>query len=359
MFHRLDQLLTTITRRPGPAIAALCVGILVGFTMAAAFGGSDTPSRASHPSASRSKDVPTATPRSPNQSKPKKPSPQGTQTVPAPPAPSGDLQAAADAAASAAHGQGHVGVAALKLDGGQVYIAGEDRTFEAWSTSKIPVIALYLTAHPQPDAAATGHIDRAIRQSSNVDVRALYGQIVHEHGVRGANAMLRDLIARNGGQFEGLQDRRDPSIGNSVPFGNARWSPATAAKFFQRLADGCVLANNPSGAKLMLTYMNSLTEGDWGAPQVFPRDRVFAKSGWTDTGTTVSQVAIIGRGHDAYVVAIMTEPGNYPRGQQLIASMFRSFKAVAGTPEAGQPGSLPHACGAAPAPATGGGTGND
>ena len=352
MPSRIDETLTAVARRPLPALAALVLGLLIGFTMVVAAGGQDEPpTQAAAPVTTTTAvgdPAPAPAPKKPKKAKTPAPQPEPKQV--------GRLAEAAQAAIDAAGGS-PAGVAVTRLSGGKTYRAGEDRPFEAWSTIKIPAIVLYLANNPSPSGDAVQKIEAAIRQSSNLDMRALYKALVAKLDVREANRQLRDLVANGGGQLVDLPDRKDPSIDDSVPIGNSRWTPASAAGFLRELAAGCLL-EQPADARLVLTQMNNLTEGGWGAPVVFPRDRVFAKAGWAEDGSTVSQMALVGRGSDAYVVAVMTEPGSYPGGQRLIEKMLRAFKAVAGTPAGGgEP--LPRSCGLSAGGQSSGGEADD
>ena len=44
------------------------------------------------------------------------------------------------------------------------------------------------------------------------------------------------------------------------------------------MASGCLLPGSTEAVRALLTHMNHLSAGGWGAPAVFPSDRVFAKS---------------------------------------------------------------------------------
>jgi hypothetical protein len=340
MLRRFDDVLRRVLQQPARAVVAFVVGSAVGLTMAAAFVGGDEggqysgevvlgPSSVGSPSGERS-----AAPDPP----------QRRRKRARRPSPSGDLGLAVERAAAAV-GATRVGVAAVRLDGSEEVSAGDPGEFVGWSTLKIPAIAAYLTQNPAPTAAAQSQIERAISASSNLDVRRLYQELISTLGIAGANALLVEVVGSTGGTLTGVPNTIDRSI-DSVAFGEARWTVQDGTRFFQQFAEGCVLSGNDAETRNVLTAMNNLSEGTWGAPTVFPSDRVFSKSGWGQgsDGWTVSQFAIVGRGPKALVVGIALQPSSYEEGQAAISRAMTEIEAVAGTP-AGGGDSLPPGCG--------------
>jgi hypothetical protein len=235
-----------------------------------------------------------------------------------------------------------IGVAIAPLEGGRVRTAGDVGDFQAWSTMKVPVIAAFLRSHPQPSAANQQDISIGIEQSSNEGPRHLYQQMIKEDGVDGANAQLVKMLQVGGASITGLPTQIDPSI-DSIAFGESRWTPASAATFFRALANGC-LPIAADHARLILQHMHDVSVGRWGFFDALPADRLFVKGGWGagSSGWTVSQIGVLGRGDDGYVVAAMTEPSSEQAGHELLKRVASRIVGATGAPKAG--GQLPRRC---------------
>ncbi len=347
---KMDGDLKTVLSRPLPAVLSLVLGALLGLTGGAALGGGGGDAeRATAPvavapattgaadaaeqarDAQGERDV-----EPPREEEPKEREPQRPKSLAAAVA---SLEPLIEGTST------RIGVAVAPLDGGQIRTAGDDGSFQAWSTMKVPVIATFLQAHPQPTAKNSQDIQTGIVQSSNEGPRALYQQLIRESEIPGANAALQAMLNEGGAQINGLPTQLDPSI-NSVAFGQSSWSPRAAASFFRSLANGC-LPISEDNARTVLTHMNAVSNGRWGLFDALPNDRLFVKGGWGPDSTgggawTVSQIGVVGRGEDGYVLAAMTEPGSEEAGHQLLRRIAARLVKATGNPSKGR--RLPRRC---------------
>src|ERR1700689_5265757 len=147
---------------------------------------------------------------------------------------------AADAKASfarlAANLPGPVELALAPLGAGTPESLGGDTAAHGWSTTKIPVLAALLKAREDRGEGLTPEeqswAQSAVTESNNESVLHLFGDLERiEGGLTRASRYMQKLF-RLSGDEETVVATAPPPPGAVTTFGQTRWSPSNAVKFF-------------------------------------------------------------------------------------------------------------------------------
>jgi hypothetical protein len=263
--------------RRWPAVA---VALLVAACTACAADPTPVPDRASRPgpgpTASAAAD--TATPRT-GPTTPSRPAPTPTVSAgprrPAPPGWVGDRR-------------NTVAFAPL-TDPADVTVEGRVPSAEAWSTSKVLVVAAVLDTVVDGDPERlTGEqrrlVERALTRSDGEAVAALRAQIPGRPG-RAMTAVLRSVGDRSTtapDRYEGLM----------------RWSVREQVRFVAALAAGDVVS--PAASAYLLRSMRPVRGQAWGLGTI---GATAYKGGWLRAGRVTRQMGLV----DGYAVAVLTD----------------------------------------------------
>lgn len=173
----------------------------------------------------------------------------------------------------------------------QVTVEGEVGGAQAWSTSKVLVVAAFLatTADGDPDAVSDANrrlIAAALQRSNGDAVASLRGQIPGSPG-RAMTAVLRSIGDRQTVAPDSLE-------------GTMSWSLREQVRFMVALQQGKVVSKRAS--VYLLATMHPIKEHRWGLGTV---DASSFKGGWLRQGRITRQMGLL----DGYAVAISTDQG--------------------------------------------------
>lgn len=174
---------------------------------------------------------------------------------------------------------------------GRVSVEGEVSGSQAWSTSKVLVVAAFLatTADSDPDAVSGTNrrlIAAALQRSDGDAVAALRRQIPGGPG-RAMTAVLRSI-----------GDRR--TVAPDSLEGTMAWTPREQVRFMAALQQGKVVSKRASA--YLLKTMRPIKQHRWGLGTVDARS---FKGGWLRQGRITRQMGLL----DGYAVAISTDQG--------------------------------------------------
>lgn len=235
---------------------------------------------------------------------------------------------------------GRVGVAVAPLAGGATLSFGDVQVAPAWSTSKVPVLVARLhdlEAAGRPLSAQDREwATKAIEQSDNASIEAIFAELEHSHGglVGGSLAVQRTL--RAAGDERTVINTR-PNDEGFTTYGQTRWSNQAEIVFYRALAQGRLL--KPGGTAFVLGLMQRIVPSErFGVGSAgYPRGTPLAfKGGWGPDprgAYTVRQTAIVGKGASGYVVSLLALPasGEFTDGTAMLtrlASWVRSAVTV-------------------------------
>ena len=173
----------------------------------------------------------------------------------------------------------------------QVTVEGEAGGAQAWSTSKVLVVAAFLetTADGDPDAVSGTNrrlITAALQRSDGEATATLRRQIAGSPG-RAMTAVLRSI-----------GDRR--TVAPDSLEGTMSWTSREQVRFMTALRQGKVVSK-PASAYLLKT-MQPIKEHRWGLGTVGAES---FKGGWLRQGRITRQLGLL----DGYAVAISTDQG--------------------------------------------------
>lgn len=176
-------------------------------------------------------------------------------------------------------------------DPADVTVEGETSGAQAWSTSKVLVVAAFLdtTADGDPDAVSAADrrlIVAALTRSDGDAVRALRQQIPGRPG-RAMTAVLRSIGDTSTTAPDTLE-------------GTMPWSVREQVRFMVALHDGDVVSAATSA--YLLDAMHPIAQHRWGLGSVGARS---FKGGWLRQGRVTRQLGLL----NGYAVAIITDRG--------------------------------------------------
>lgn len=174
-------------------------------------------------------------------------------------------------------------------DPGAVTVEGEVSSAEAWSTSKVLVVAAFLdtVADGDPDRLTSTQrrlVERALTRSDGDAVTALRAAIPGSPG-RAMTSVLRSVGDRSTtapDRYEGLMS----------------WSVREQVRFMAALAAGDVVT--PAASAYLLEAMQPIPEHAWGLGTI---GADAYKGGWLRAGRVTRQMGLV----DGYAVAILTD----------------------------------------------------
>lgn len=176
-------------------------------------------------------------------------------------------------------------------DQAKVTAEGEVSGTQAWSTSKVLVVAAFLatTAEGDPEAVSSGNrrlITAALQRSDGDATAQLRRQIPGSPG-RAMTTVLRSI--------------GDPrTVAPDSLEGTMSWTPREQVRFMAALDAGKVVSRRTSA--YLLTTMQPIKEHRWGLGTV---DASSFKGGWLRQGRITRQMGLL----DGYAVAISTDQG--------------------------------------------------
>jgi Beta-lactamase enzyme family len=226
-------------------------------------------------------------------------------------APALDAGAKASFARLAAGLPGRVELAVAPVGAGTAVTLGGDMPAHGWSTTKVPVLTALLAARgeslsPQERSWAAS----AITASNNESILELFHDLERiEGGLIGASSYVQELLRRSGDE-ETTVATAPPPAGAVTTFGQTKWKPSNAVKFFNALARGCLLS--PQGTGYVLELMRHVEPSEsWGLGSG-GFARIAFKGGWgPESGGVyiVRQAGIVDVGSSrAVTVAIIAFP---------------------------------------------------
>lgn len=213
-------------------------------------------------------------------------------------------------------------VVAVTLDG-EPLVLGEDRSFHAWSTIKVPVLSALLTLVHR-DALTPAQCQLATRAITESDNPAILELFVLLEGLAGGSpeaAGVIERLFRLSGDDRTTVALAPPPPGAVTPFGQTGWSAGDSVRFFAALARGRLLAAGDTGYVLDL-MARVIPEQRWGlggldVPIVF-------KGGWgpdADGRCLVRQSGVMLDGGTA--ISLVAEPhpgdGSFDVGVQMLS----------------------------------------
>ena len=236
--------------------------------------------------------------------------------------------AAASFSRLAARLPGPIELAVEPLGRGSTDVLGADAPANGWSTTKVPLLVALLKA--RDEAGATGltagqsALARgAITESSNEAAISLFSDLERiEGGLVGASRYMQGVL-RSSGDRETIVTTGPPPPGAVTTFGQTKWRPSEAVKFFAALGRGCLLPASQS--RFVLSLMQSVEPSEsWGLGSVGFLHVAF-KGGWGPNPSgayLVRQSGIIDSGSPrAVAVAIVAFPdsGRFEVGVQMLS----------------------------------------
>jgi hypothetical protein len=174
-------------------------------------------------------------------------------------------------------------------DPAAVTVEGEGTSAEAWSTSKVLVVAAFLdtVVDGDPDRLTRAQrrlVERSLTRSDGDAVSALRAGIPGSPG-RAMTAVLRSI----GDQSTTAPDRYE---------GLMSWSVREQVRFMAALASGDVVSRDASA--YLLKAMRPIPEHAWGLGTI---GADAYKGGWLRAGRVTRQMGLV----DGYAVAILTD----------------------------------------------------
>jgi hypothetical protein len=259
------------------------------------------------------------------------------------------LEAAAEAVDEVARRErGELGVALAPVGEGRVHTGGELLQGRAWSAIKVPLVAAFLKFRAEEEDVDAGvgvlsmrdrkRIDRALTRSNNEAASDLYGVMVRAEGNESARSRVQAALRTAGDRGTVVATR----------YGTTTWRLADALGYFRALSRGCALP--APDTLLVLSYMSRVVRSHrWGVPAAAGVGTPVAfKGGWgpgDDLRWLVEQIAIVGHGDSAYVVALMAhtpvrapslaDPRSYNAARRLLRRGADAVQAVVGPPDSG------------------------
>ena len=233
--------------------------------------------------------------------------------------------------ALAARLPGRVGLAVAPLGTGAVQSLGDIARAHAWSTSKVLVVVTLLrdvrrrgrrlTSQEELDAT------RALEQSDNTAVEALFGELERTHGGLDPATAALQAVLRASGDNATLVNAAPNSQGFTT-YGQTEWSVGGEVTFYRALAEGCLLSR--AGTGYVLRLMRSVVGYQrWGAGSAGYPSRIplAFKGGWGPSHGRyqVRQTAIIGTPAHGYVISLLALPdtGAFDDGVAMVTRLAR------------------------------------
>jgi hypothetical protein len=215
---------------------------------------------------------------------------------------------------------GQLGIAAAPVNDGGVLTCGTLQGGRAWSLIKVPLLAAFLAWRRSTKEASDGAsllsrqerrlAEDAIERSSNLAARRLFAIMAIDLGLDGARHELQRIMEAAGDTETTVAATVDPATG-VTSLGTTEWGLVEALRFFRHLARGRLLS--PSDTAYVLDLMRRVSPPDrWGIADAVPPTAPLAfKGGWgpePDLRWLVRQVAVVGEGDSASVLAVMVKP---------------------------------------------------
>ncbi len=196
-------------------------------------------------------------------------------------------------------------------DPGKVVVEGRVSGSQAWSTSKVLVVAAFVATTADGDPEKLGAADRrlvaaALQRSDGDAVRSLRQQIPGSPG-RAMTAVLRAI----GDETTDAPDSYE---------GTMAWSLREQVRFMAALADGEVVS--PATSAYLRTTMRPIRDHRWGLGTV---GATTFKGGWLRQGRVTRQLGLL----NSYAVAIITDQGPVVRQTDGDAAHVREMDELA------------------------------
>jgi hypothetical protein len=222
---------------------------------------------------------------------------------------------------------GRVELAVAPLGAGSAQVLGEDIPAHGWSTTKVPVLVALLRARGTKGLSARENLwaGAAITESDNQSILDLFGDLEQiEGGLGGASSYVQALF-RSSGDTETVVATAPPPPGAVTSFGQTKWRPSEAVRFFRGLGRGCLLPTAQSS--YVLNLMERITPSEsWGLGSAGFGSVAF-KGGWGPEASgayLVRQSGIIDAGSPRGVaVSIVAFPSgdsyaSFSTGRQIL-----------------------------------------
>jgi hypothetical protein len=225
---------------------------------------------------------------------------------------------------------GHVELTVAPLGVGTPETLGGDIAAHGWSTTKVPVLTALLKARRENLTSEEQSLAKsAITESNNESVLDLFHDLERiKGGLIGASSYMQELF-RASGDEETIVATAPPPSGAVTTFGQTKWKPSNAVKFFSALARGCLLL--PQGTNYVLGLMQRIEPSEsWGLGSAGFAHVAF-KGGWGPEPTgayLVRQSGIIDVSSSrAAAVAIVAFPpmrgGSFEIGTEMLTQTAR------------------------------------
>jgi hypothetical protein len=335
-----DQL-ERVLRRPGPAIASLVVGLLLGLVVgrvlvrdATALPATKSRTPAATDLAARGDEK-----ARPDQQQEERSLPP-VEAEPAERRDDADRRAVERAIergrhAAAVYGETQVAVMMDTWDRAVTVPASPSR-FRVWSVSKVFTAVTLLSVVGEPDQKTAADLTGALQRSENCPQRSLVLALQHAvGGIDGAEAHLQNVLGRasasvdlgaaapaEAGECVGRlpqEERTEPAL----RLGTSEWSVTSAARFMYALRRG----HYGGAGETVLRYMRAPKSNsreapgqytappNWGAGAVFGAGTPY-KAGWggsNDGAFVAEQIAAVDLGHDRWAaIAVAYHPSQQP-----------------------------------------------
>jgi hypothetical protein len=366
---RIFEVLARVRENPLPALAALAVGLALGFAVR---GFSSSDEQAAHAVVKRE-----SAPQhvSKPQRKSQEPAPAAADAAP-PADTAARVAAALDAVESYADEQSaaRVGAAIEPLDGSvQPLLAGTVSSGRPWSVMKVPTAAAYLNFRRDGAGATSGEstipsgsperegLGLALVESDNLAIRRRVQEMIAAQGAPGTAGAINAMLV-NGGARPQISPQLDPSI-DSLQLGTGDWDLHEAVHWFRELqvGSGQCLGLAADDRDFILRQLRAAPSAlPWGAASVLDHGDIALKPGWGAYGSdyTVEQVVIVGNGSEAegfpslsggYAMALMaivpsSDPGALGEGQHQLGELAQLVEGAMGSPGPTVDASLAHTC---------------
>lgn len=168
-----------------------------------------------------------------------------------------------------------------------VVVEGEVPSQRAWSTSKVLVVAAFLTTvDGDPDRLSAGQRRTAVRALTESDLAAL--REVRNAIPGGAPAAMQRILRSIGDRTTVLPANLE---------GTMEWSVREQVRFMAALSSGEVVS--PAASRFILDAMRPVESQRWGLGTI---GATAYKGGWLRGNTETRQMGIV----DGYAVAIIT-----------------------------------------------------
>jgi hypothetical protein len=216
---------------------------------------------------------------------------------------------------------GRVELAVTPLGTGQPEVLGEDGAAHGWSTTKVPVLVALLRARGSVGLTSQEQAwaQAAITASDNQSVLDLFNDLERLKGGLGGASGYIEYVLRISGDNETVVATAPPPPGAATTFGQTKWSPEKAVKFFRSLALGCLLSSSQTSYVLGL-MQNIEPSESWGLGSAGFRSVAF-KGGWgpESSGYLVRQSGIIDPGSSSgAAVAIVAYAPSFSAGTEML-----------------------------------------